>query len=109
MLSHEHFPFHIFFYKKNTFFPEPQFSLLFPKLRLRFSSNFLNFCCNKLAKMGYPVFIESAFYYLQLRVAWFFHYFVIQCLIFIIHDCQRKFLIFGQELAKNELISISGM
>ena len=50
-------------------------------MRLRFSYDFLNFCWNKLAETGYPVFIETAFYYLQC-VEWFFHYFVFQCLIF---------------------------
>ena len=50
---------------------------------------------------------ETVSYYLQC-VAWFFRYFVIQCLIFLIHDCQRKVSIFVWVLAKNELISISG-
>ena len=83
-----------FFYKKSTFF----LSLNFLNFSPNWGWDFLNFCWNKLAETGYPVFIETAFYYLQC-FAWFFRYFVIQCLICLIHDYQRKVSIFEWELA----------
>ena len=46
--------------KKATLLLEPQFTKLFPKIKLKFSSYYPNFFSSKLAKMGYLVVLNLA-------------------------------------------------
>ena len=88
------------FYKK-TLFSWASIFLTFPEIEAEI---FLTFAgINWLKRV--TLYLETAFCYLQCA-ALFFHYFVIQCLIFLIHDCQRKVSIFVWVLAKSELMSI---